>query len=493
MSTTGSTRSVDVLIVGAGISGIGMACHLTRELPDLSYALLEQRDAVGGTWDLFRYPGIRSDSDMLTFGYGFRPWHGTKVLSDGAGIREYVAETAEEYAVTDHISFGRTVRSASWSSEREVWTVRAVDVDGAEEIWECRFLVGATGYYDYSAGHRPCWPGEDGFRGTFVHPQEWPEDLDVTGKRVVVIGSGATAISLVPELAKTAASVTMLQRTPTYIATVPAIDPVAALLERARVPKALSYPVGRLRNIGLQQAVYRFCRKAPRLSRRLLLAGVRAQVGPDIDLKHFDPPYMPWDERLCVVPNGDLFRVLRSGAADIVTDHIATFTETGIELESGEVLDADIVVTATGLRIQVLGGIRMDVDGEVVDTRERMLYQGVLIDGVPNAAIILGYTNASWTLKADLAATYVCRLLRHMAVEGHGVSLPSAEEGVRGEVSVMGASMRSGYIQRGDAVMPRQGTRDPWMIRNDYFRDRPVLRRGPVATKELQLTRRAGD
>ncbi|EGD45149.1 monooxygenase, flavin-binding family [Nocardioidaceae bacterium Broad-1] len=484
-------RHVDVLIVGAGLSGVGVASQLTRERTGRTYAILERRTAMGGTWDLFRYPGIRSDSDMFTFGYGFRPWHGTKVLADGPSIKRYIEETADEYGVTRHTHFGRKVVSASWSSERGLWTTTALDeTTGEAEEWTSHFLVGATGYYDYDQGHRPVFPGEDRFQGDLIHPQHWPEDLDHTGKRVVVIGSGATAITLVPNMAEKAEHVTMLQRSPTYVVPVPADDPVSAAFNLLKVPSRAVYGTGRVRNILLQQGMYRFCRTAPQAARKAILAAIRAQVGGEVDMKHFEPSYNPWDERLCVVPNGDLFSVLRRGEASIVTDTIDTFTETGIRLASGEELPADIVITATGLKIQLLGGMRVEVDGDPVDTRDRMLYKGTLVEGVPNAMIVMGYTNASWTLKADLAGAYLCRLLKHMARNGHGQVVAEAADDDREEVSVMGASMRSGYIQRGDAVMPRQGKRAPWQIRQDYLYDTRELRLRSVDDPNLRFTSR---
>jgi cation diffusion facilitator CzcD-associated flavoprotein CzcO len=489
--TTTPARDLDVLIIGAGLSGIGMACTLSTEHPELSYAILERRQAIGGTWDLFRYPGIRSDSDMLTFGYGFRPWVGTKILSDGPGIKAYVQETAQEYGVTDRITFGRKVVESSWSSDEGLWTVTALDeATGKTETWTAKKLVAATGYYSYDEGHRPTWPGEERFAGQFVHPQFWPEDLDYAGKKVVVIGSGATAISLVPEMAKTAAHVTMLQRSPSYIMTVPADDPVASVLTFARLPKMVGYKTGRARNIALQQGIYRFCRTAPGIARKLLLGAVKAQIGRKVSLEHFAPSYNPWDERLCVVPNGDLFRTFRRGDATIVTDHIKTFTEDGIELESGERIEADIVVTATGLKMQLMGGSKLVVDGEEVHVHDRMFYKGVLVEGVPNLAAVIGYTNSSWTLKADLAATYFSRLLDFMATSGYTTFVAEGEPDDRDDVSILGASMRSGYIARGDAVMPRQGKRGPWMIKNDYFRDLPMLKHARIDTPELRFDTR---
>jgi cation diffusion facilitator CzcD-associated flavoprotein CzcO len=483
------TTDFDVLIIGAGVSGIGAACHLVREAPDKTFAVLERRGQIGGTWDLFRYPGIRSDSDMLTFGYGFRPWTGTKVLADGPSIKRYVAETAAEYGVTDRIRFGRRVTKVNWSSDHGRWTVEA-SVDGLIETYTAKFLVGAAGYYNYDEGHRPEFPGEETFRGRIIHPQFWPAELDYAGKRVVIIGSGATAITLVPSMAPDAEHVTMLQRSPSYILPVPADDPVSTPLTRLRVPNRFIYRTGRARNIVLQQAIYKFCRAFPKLSRAILLRIVRAQVGPTVEMKHFTPTYNPWDERLCVVPKGDLFRSLKRGEASIVTDHIDTFTETGIRLASGEELDADIIVTATGLQIQLMGGVPLEVDGVAISTRDAMLYKGVMLEGVPNAMYVIGYTNASWTLKADLASEYFARLLKHMDEHGYDEVVPVADDSDRTDVSVMGASMRSGYIQRGDIVMPRQGTQMPWQIRNDYFKDAPVLRRQPIADPALQFTRR---
>ncbi|MCP2276061.1 flavin-containing monooxygenase [Nocardia amikacinitolerans] len=475
------TRHVDVLIIGAGLSGIGVACHLTRERTGRSYAILERRSAIGGTWDLFKYPGIRSDSDMYTFGYGFRPWHGTKVLADGPHIRQYVEDTAAEYGVTEHIRFGRKVTVARWSSETELWTVTALDEQtGKTEEWTSNFLVGCTGYYDYDKGYRPDFPGEENFRGQIVHPQHWPEDLDYRGKRVVVIGSGATAITLIPAMADDAAHVTMLQRSPTYITALPADDPVAVGMKAAKVPAKLAYRIGRARNIALQRASFQLSRTNPAAAKKLLLAAVRLQVGADLDMRHFTPTYNPWDQRLCVVPNGDLFKVLRSGKASIATDRIDTFTETGIRLASGEELEADIVISATGLTVQMLGGASLEIDGEPVATRDRVVYKGALLDGVPNAMMVLGYTNASWTLKADLAAEYFCRLLNHMKVNGLTKFVAVAKEGDRGVDSVMGGALTSGYIKRGDAVMPRQGTNGPWQVVNNYFRDRALLRKAPL-------------
>ncbi|QLY33093.1 NAD(P)/FAD-dependent oxidoreductase [Nocardia huaxiensis] len=475
------TRHVDVLIIGAGLSGIGMACHLTRARTGHSYLILERRTAIGGTWDLFRYPGIRSDSDVCTFAYDFRPWPGTTVLADGPAIRRYIEDTAVEYGVPQHIRFGRKVLTANWSSAQGMWTVEAIDEQtGETETYTADFLVGCTGYYDYDHGYRPEFPGEKTFRGRIVHPQHWPEDLDYRGKRVVVIGSGATAITLVPAMAADTAHITMLQRSPTYIASLPAEDPVAVAMKMAKLPAALAYRASRARNIALQRISYQLSRSFPGLVRKALLTAVRRQVGQDADMRDFTPGYNPWDQRLCVVPDGDLFKTLRSGRASIVTDRIDTFTETGIRLASGRELPADIVISATGLTVQMLGGATLAVDGEPVDTREKVLYKGTLIDGVPNAMVVLGYTNASWTLKADLAAEYFCRILAYMRARGFTTVVAEAEAGDRSQQSVMGDVLTSGYIRRGDAVMPRQGTRGPWQVINNYFRDRDLLRDAPL-------------
>jgi cation diffusion facilitator CzcD-associated flavoprotein CzcO len=482
-------KHVDVLIIGAGLSGVGAACHLTRKAPQHSYLVLERRARIGGTWDLFRYPGIRSDSDMYTLGYKFRPWRGTKVLADGPSIRAYVEETADEYGVTPNIRFRQKVVNASWSTEDGLWTVEALDeTTGEFATYTSRFLIGSTGYYNYDAGYRPEFPGEDRFGGLLVHPQHWPEDLEYAGKRVVVIGSGATAITLVPEMAKTAGHVTMLQRSPTYVLAVPEIDPLAAILGRLRVPSAITYHLGRIRNIALQRGVYDLSRKAPWLAKRLILRAVRAQVGPGVDLKHFSPRSNPWDERLCVVPRGDLFRALRRGSASVVTDGIETFTETGIKVASGEELEADIVVVATGLQVQLMGGVHAEVDGEPVQTRDKVIYKGVMIDGVPNAMFILGYTNASWTLKADLASEYFCRLLNHMDRKGHTRVVAVATPDDRSDESAMGSALKSGYIRRADGVMPRQGTRKPWKVLDNFYRDAVALRHGALVDSAVQFS-----
>jgi cation diffusion facilitator CzcD-associated flavoprotein CzcO len=448
---------LDVVFLGAGISGIGAACHLRRSCPDKRFAILERREAIGGTWDLFRYPGIRSDSDMATFGYSFRPWTEPSLLADGPSIRQYVVDTAREYDVERHVRFGRKVMRCTWSSAETCWTVTA-EHDGAVEEYRARFLIGCTGYYNYDAGYAPRFPGEDDFVGTIVHPQHWPETLDYANKRVVVIGSGATAVTLVPTLARTAAHVTMLQRSPSYFLSVPAIDPFAKAMRG--LPPKLAYRVTRARNAAIVRSLYVMSRKYPAAMRRLLLAQVRRQLAGAVDMVHFTPSYDPWDERLCVLPNGDLFAALRGDRASIVTDHVAAFTPAGIRLRSGKEIEADIVVKATGLEVEMLGGIEVLVDDVPVRVRDLMVYKGVLVENIPNVAIIFGYTNISWTLKVDLACEYVTRLLRHMDSHGLARVTPRDREGQRTDDTILG-SLSSGYIQRAADRLPRQSKRTP--------------------------------
>ena len=453
-AASASARHVDVLIIGAGLSGVGAACHLRRQCPGKTFAIIERREAIGGTWDLFRYPGIRSDSDMYTFGYNFKPWTEPRVLADGPSIRRYVTETAQEYDVEQHIRFGRKVLRADWSSQKKHWSVEVqIESSGKKETWTASFLLGATGYYNYDAGYRPSFEGEARFKGRFVHPQHWPEDLDYSGKRVVVIGSGATAITLVPSMTDKAAHVTMLQRSPTYILSVPAIDTVAERLQRL-LPAKIAYRLNRTRNIGVQRFLYAASRRHPKLIRRLILGLIRKQVGDKVDMRHFTPSYNPWDQRLCVVPNGDLFKALRKGKASIETDVIETFTADGIKLRSGEKIKADIVVTATGLEVQMLGGVEMYVDGQPVIPKDHLTYKGMMLQDVPNAAMVIGYTNASWTLRADLVSEYVCRVLNYMDRKGYKVVIPRDFEDSASEDTVMGA-LTSGYIQRAADRLPR--------------------------------------
>ncbi|MGY1835716.1 flavin-containing monooxygenase [Blastococcus sp. SYSU DS0510] len=473
-----TTEHVDVLVVGAGLSGIGAACHLERERPGTSYLLLESRAALGGTWDLFRYPGIRSDSDMFTLGYSFRPWREAESIADGPAIRRYIEATAREHGVTQKIRYHHRVVRAEWSSADARWTVTAERTDTGEPVTlTCSWLQVCSGYYRYDQGFRPEFPGEERFRGRLVHPQHWPEDLDVTGQQVVVIGSGATAVTLVPTLAEQAAHVTMLQRTPSYVMSLPGRDPVAEVL-RARLPERVAYSVVRWKNVLTSTALYQLSRRRPALVRSLLRRVTAKQLpaGFDVDT-HFNPPYDPWDQRLCLVPDGDLFRALRGGAASIVTDRIATFTEDGIELASGERLAADVVVTATGLNLLPVGGMQIAVDGEPVELPERVSYKGMMLSGVPNFAMVIGYTNASWTLKADLVSRYVCRLLDHLDEHGYASATPVAPPEGGGAPFL---DLTAGYVQRGLSGLPQQGRRAPWRLHQNYLRDVAMMRRGPL-------------
>jgi monooxygenase len=478
---------VDVLIVGAGLSGIGAACHLREELPGKSFLVLESREAIGGTWDLFRYPGVRSDSDMFTLGYDFRPWLSAKAIADGPSIREYVRETARAYGVDRRTRFGHRVVRASWSSADARWTVVAETPEGEREF-SCSFLFCNTGYYRYDEGYTPAFPGIEDFAGAVVHPQHWPLDLEWSGKRVVVIGSGATAVTLVPSMAGDAAHVTMLQRSPTYISALPSKDALHQRLSKVLPPKAV-YAAIRTKNVAFMTLTYQLARRRPELMKKILRSGaVRAlPAGFDVDT-HLAPTYQPWDQRLCVVPDGDLFAAIRSGKASIVTDAVERFTPDGIALASGDVLEADVVVTATGLNLLALGGMTLSVDGEQVDLADTVAYKGMMLSGVPNLALTIGYTNASWTLKADLVARYVCRLLRHMQENDLDTAVPDA--------SSVGATdgldpiidLQSGYVLRSVQVLPKQGPRTPWRLHQNYVRDVALMRRGPV-TDAMRFSR----
>jgi len=477
---------VDVLIIGAGLSGVGMACHLKRECPDKSLLILERRKTIGGTWDLFRYPGIRSDSDMFTFGFKFRPWNELKVLADGPSIRQYVNDTAREYGIDRMIRFGLKTTRMEWSDAQRLWTVTALDeASGQTQQYRARYLVGATGYYNYDRGYEPAFPGRERFQGQVIHPQHWPESLDYRGKRVVVIGSGATAVTLVPAMADQAASVTMLQRSPSYVFSVPGYDQLSAVLLKL-LPRQWVFSLARKRNIVVQRWIYLASQRWPAQVRRWLLSGVRRQLGPNADMSHFTPRYNPWEERLCAVPDADLFKAIRSGKARVVTDQIETFTETGIQLKSGAVLDADIIVTATGLQVQMLGGAELVVGGKPQPLNQLMTYKSVLVQDVPNMAVIFGYTNAPWTLKADLASEYICRLLKHMDSRGLAVATPRPHGEQPGEETIFGA-LGSGYVKRAQAVLPKQGHDVPWRVLHHFERDTAMLRDEPIEDGLLEF------
>jgi monooxygenase len=487
-----NARHFDVLIIGAGLSGIGTACQVASEHPNKTIAVLERRERLGGTWDLFRYPGIRSDSDMYSFGYKFRPWQDNKVLADGASIREYIADTAAQYGIDEKIHYGLKIVRADWSTLDSRWTVTALhEATGETRSYTCDFLVSCTGYYNYDAGYLPAFPGVEQFTGQCVHPQHWPEDLDYTGKKVVVIGSGATAVTLVPTMAGDAEHVTMLQRSPSYIFSLPAFDKISAVLGRF-LPQQWVYTLARKRNIAVQRQMYLACRRWPAQMRRFLLWQVRRHLGPSVDMSHFTPKYMPWDERLCAVPDGNLFKVLASGAASVVTDEIDTFTPTGILLKSGRELEADIIVTATGLNVQMLGGMELSVDGQARKLHDQMTYKGVLVENIPNLAWMFGYTNAPWTLKSDIAGAYLCRLFKHMYDNGHAVATPRDLEDSAMDVGMLD-QLQSGYVQRAKNTLPRQGSRYPWKVLMHYGKDSKMLLNDPVEDALLQFDKAAVD
>ncbi|WP_110994862.1 flavin-containing monooxygenase [Pseudomonas sichuanensis] len=485
-----SNSHFDTLIIGAGLSGIGTACHLAQEFPDRSLAILERRNCMGGTWDLFRYPGIRSDSDMLSYGYKFRLWDNPKVLADGASIQRYIQDTAQQHGLSEKVHYGLKITSANWSSQQRLWQVSALhEASGAVRHYTCKFLLCCTGYYNHDDGFLPSFPGEDAFKGVRVHPQHWPEDLDYAGKNVVVIGSGATAATLIPAMADKTGHITMLQRSPSYIYSLPSTDKLTAALSRI-MPARWALGLARKRNIVLYRAAYIACRQWPRLMRRIILGHVRRQVGPAVDMRHFTPHYMPWDERLCAVPDGDLFKAIRSGRASVETDHIERFTDNGILLKSGKQLPADIIIAATGLKLQVLGGLSVSVDGTPYPVGEQMTYKGVLLENLPNMAWIFGYTNVSWTLKVGLAATYLCRLMRYMQRNNFDVVTPYDNASNALDDGIMN-SMKSGYIQRDQQFLPRQGKSYPWFVFMHYGRDKKMLLKDPVEDDCLAFQRSA--
>ena len=480
----------DVLIVGAGLSGIGAAYRLQTECPAKSYAILEGRAASGGTWDLFRFPGVRSDSDMFTLGYPFRPWKQTQAIASGSTILDYIRSTAREFGIDRHIRYRQRVVSASWDSAASRWTV-AVEVDEppGRHVYTCSFLYLCSGYYSYEGGYQPEFPGQDRFQGRIVHPQKWPEDLDCDGRQVVVIGSGATAVTLIPALAARTAHVTMLQRSPSYILTLPAEDPIARGLHRF-LPEKWAGRAARWKNVTVTLAFYQLCRRRPDRAKRVLGAAARRQLPDGYRLDpDFTPRYNPWDQRMCVVPDGDLFAVIRAGKASIVTDEIDTFTETGIRLRSGQELAADIIVTATGLRLVACGAIRLDVDGAEVRPGEKFVYRGFMLSDVPNFAMCVGYTNASWTLRADLTSQSVCRLINHMDRHGYPQSVPRLRDAEARPRPLL--DLTSGYVQRAADLLPKQGDRPPWRLRQNYVLDYLSARFGDL-TESLEFPAPAG-
>ena len=488
-----ASEHVDVVVVGAGLSGIGAGYHLQTMCPDRSYVILEGRDNLGGTWDLFKYPGIRSDSDMHTLGFSFKPWTEAKSIADGPSILKYLKETVAEYGIDKHIRFGQLVTKAEWSSDNASWTVTAQDKKtGATTSTSCSFLFMCSGYYSYKQGHTPEFVGRERFKGTIVHPQEWPTDLNYSGKRVVVIGSGATAVTIVPSMAQQAAHVTMLQRSPTYMVSRPDHDVLANRLRKV-LPEKMAYNVTRFKNTWRQQLVYNKTRTDPDKVKELLLGGVKMELGADYDIaKHFTPNYNPWDQRLCLVPNGDFFQAMREGKASVVTDHIASFTETGIQLASGEHIDADIIVTATGLELVTLGEMDFFVDGDQVDFAKTWTYKGFAYSDIPNMASTFGYINASWTLRSDLTAEYVCRLLNFMRKKGFAQCTPTLREhdkSMKQRPWIDGFS--SGYMQRVMHLMPRQGDHEPWINPQNYRRDKKMFKHSPVDDGVMQFSKQS--
>lgn len=484
----------DVLIIGAGLSGIGAGARLRMDCPGKTFAILEGREASGGTWDLFRYPGVRSDSDMFTLGYRFRPWRDGKAIADGPSILRYIRDTANEYDLDKHIRYGHRVTRAEWSSDDSVWKV-SVSITGSphaangfpqSETLTCKFLYLCTGYYDYEAGYTPDWPNIEEYRGTLVHPQKWPERLDHAGKRVLVIGSGATAVTLVPAMAETAEHVTMLQRSPTYIVTMPSQDGIANLFRKV-LPDRAAYMLSRWKNILRQMLFYEISRKRPEFMKRLIAKGVRAELGDEHAMESFQPRYDPWDQRLCVVPDSDLFRAIREGSASVVNGEIEKFTETGVRLTNGDRLDADIIVTATGLVLKIMSGLTLIVDGETVDLSKVMAYKGMMYSDIPNLAQAFGYTNASWTLKCDLTSEYVCRLIKYMDENGFASCAPRLTDPTVKPEPVL--DFNSGYVVRALSELPSQGSKPPWRLYQNYVKDLRMLRRGRLDDGTMEFRR----
>jgi len=476
----------DVIIVGAGISGISAAYHLQKHCPDKSYTMLEGRAALGGTWDLFRYPGVRSDSDMHTLGFGFKPWVADDSIADAPAILEYLQETVEEFGIAPHIRFNHRLTAASWDSKTARWTV-TVETGGGIETLQCNFLIMGTGYYSYVAPHQPAFPNQAAFKGEIIHPQFWPDKLDYAGKRIVVIGSGATAATLVPAMAESAGHITMLQRSPTYMLVRPRRDAFANTLRRF-LPSKVAYALTRTKNVRQQWLLYVMSKKYPAKAANKLIGDARDMLGQDYDVAtHFTPRYGPWDQRLCLLPDGDLFTAIANGRADVVTDTIQCFTETGILLESGTELPADIIITATGITMEILSGVELTVNGHPAPVRRALTYKGFMYSGIPNLVSLFGYANASWTLKADLIAHFATRLLNHMDKKGYAFVVPQADGVLPTAEPLMGLS--SGYATRASARLPKQGDKDPWKIHHNYFTDQRIIKRGKLEDGALRFER----
>jgi len=478
-----STETYDLIIIGAGLSGIGAAYHIMDKCPDKSLAILEARENMGGTWDLFKYPGIRSDSDMYTLGFSFNPWVDAKSIADGPSILQYIKDTAAKFGIDKKILFNHRVIDASWSDEDKFWTIK-INCAGIEKLITCNFIFSCSGYYDYNKGYEPEFPGIENFKGIKIHPQKWPEDLNYEDKKIIVIGSGATAVTLVPELSKKAAKVTMLQRSPTYIMSLPRKDKLAERIKKIFSPKT-AYRLIRWKNIRIGQWFYQACQRWPNMMKKYILKKAKAQLSEDFDMRHFEPSYGPWDQRLCVVPNGDLFKSLKNGKSEIVTDRIKNFSDKGILLESGKELEADIIVSATGLKLQLLGGMTMHINGVLANPKDIHCYKGVMFSGIPNFAVAIGYTNASWTLKCDLSCYYVTRILNYMKQNNYEVCVPkfNAEE-FNSEPLL---DFDAGYVKRAVNELPKQGSKAPWKLYQNYFKDAYTLKKAKAVDKYLEF------
>ena len=486
MTTQQNQTHFDMVIIGAGLSGIGMACHMTRRCPDKTYTILEGRDNMGGTWDLFKYPGIRSDSDMFTLGYDFKPWTSAQFLADGDSILKYIKEAAHEHGVNQHIRYNSWVDVIKWCSERAVWTIKYLNkAQNSEQEISCNFINICTGYYNYEHGYEPVFPGSENFNGTIVHPQKWPEDLAYENQKVVVIGSGATAVTLVPELSRDARQVTMLQRSPTYMISVPRLDPFVNVMQRF-LPDKWLYTLNRGQKVGMQMSVYHLSRRFPKLMSKLLELDIKRQLGNSADMKHFKPRYNPWDERLCAVKGGDLFKAIKKGRVSVVTDHIDRFTERGILLKSGRFLEADVIVTATGLDLKFAGDIEIFVDNARYDHTTKMNYKGVMFEDLPNLGMTFGYTNASWTLKADLTSQFLCRIMRYMDKNNYKTVTPrNHDSSVAVDPDFL--PIKSGYILRSLDKLPKVGNKMPWKLYQNYPLDLTLLRYGKLPDDVLEF------